>query len=218
MGSLRSLISSYPVLRGHQSVTAIAEHVGLSKPISGIRLEDFLSQPINHQSGKLEALTVKVEQGVLALHASGLWLFSGNVHEAGVVGNHYGFGFAINFRDAQGNAPSHVHEKKLSGTVDIGGDRNDDFTVTGSDQLIRDHWAEISNANVVFTLHAATDPAQVLEAVGEALIALVAVGAAVRGLVALGTLIAPFITGISIHAHVNNDGDKEGVVTVDGQF
>jgi hypothetical protein len=217
MGSLHSMTVQYPPLLGHSSVRSIATHVGVPSPISVKRLEDYLSPAINRSSGGLEAQTVKA-RAVATLHASGLWMFNGHAHENGLVGNNYAIGFVIDFRDDQGNVPGALHEKSLSGTVAIGGSRDDDFVVTGFDQRIADHWDQIKTARVLFHLHAATDPAQVLELLGESLVALVAVGGAVLGLVKLGVLIAGLGLSLAISGHVNSDGDKEGMVEVDGQF
>jgi hypothetical protein len=217
MGSLRSLIASHPALLGHASVRDIATHVGVPKPISAIRLENYLSQPINRSSGRLEALTVKAH-GLVALHASGLWMFTGHAHEAGFVGNNYALGFVIDFRDDQGNAPGSIHEKKLSGTVDVGGDRDDDFVASGFDQRIADHWEQVRTARIFWNLHASTDPAQVLELVTEGLVSLVALAGVVKAIVALAGLVAGLGLTISPSAHVNSDGDKEGVIEVQGTF
>ena len=87
--------------------------------------------------------------------------------------------FAIDIRDGENRALAFPpHEKKLSGTVDIGGDRNDDFEVIGFDARIRDRWNEVKSARVIFSLHAATDLGQVVKLVGQLLIA----GLAVAGL------------------------------------
>jgi hypothetical protein len=217
MGSLRSLIMAQPALLGHASVKAIATHVGVPTPTRVRRLEDYLSQPVNRFSGPLEALTVKA-RCVVTLHASGLWMFNGQAHEAGFVGNIYALGFVIDFRDDEGKVLSSVHQKKLSGTVDPGGSRNDDFVVTGFDQRIADHWEHVKTARVLFTLHASTDPAQVLELIAEGLLALATATGAVVAIVKLGGLIAGLGLSLVISVHGNSDGDKEGVVEVQGGF
>ena len=110
------------------SLKAVANLVGLSTPpISAGRIMDFLAPPVGFSSGPMHALTVKASAG-LGLHPSGIYIFGGHAHENGVVGNNYAVSFAIDVRDDQGRALAFPpHEKKLSGTVDPFGDRNDDF-------------------------------------------------------------------------------------------
>jgi len=145
-------------------------------------------------------------------------MFNGHAHENGFVGNNYAIGFALDIRDTQGRAPSIVHEKKLSGTVAIGGDRDDDFVVQGFDQLIADNWDQVKSARVFFRLHASTDVGQVLELIGESLVAAFTGVGVIVGLVKLAGVIVGLGLTISPSAHFNSDGDKESVVEVGGKF
>jgi len=145
-------------------------------------------------------------------------MFNGHAHENGFVGNNYAIGFALDIRDAQGRAPSIVHEKKLSGTVDIGGDRNDDFVVQGFDQLIADNWDQVKSARVFFRLHASTDVGQVLELIGESLVAAFAGVGVVVGLVKLAGAIVGLGLTLSVDGHVNSGGDKGSGLVVEGPF
>jgi hypothetical protein len=191
------------------SVRSVAKLVGLeTEPISGQRVSDFTSQPLVIGSGPMHALTV---QGFasLALHPSGAYVFVGHAHEDGIVGNNYAMSCVIDVRDDQGRALAlEPHAKKLSGTVDPTGDRTDNFQIFGFDQRIRDRWGEIAGAKKQFTLHAATDPLQVVELVTEALVA----AAAATGLVFLAIKAAPFIPIPEINIHVASDGSFEFVL------
>lgn len=211
MDSLRSLIASHPTLIGRSSIRDISNYLKLPTSINIHRLIDYLSQPVNHIMGEREALTVKA-RGTVALHASGLWVFTGSAHENGVIGNNYSLGFAIDFRDEQGNAPSSSHEKSLSGTVALTGSRDDDFAVVGYDQRIADHWDQMKTATVHFVLHASTDLAQVTLLVGESLITILAATGLIVGLVKLGPIIAPFLM-----PSIQYDGQSGGIGLTLGQ-
>ncbi len=176
MDSLRAGIASSVVgLPTPISVRTVADLVGERPPPVSVRdLMDFL-EPVSFRSGPLHAQTVKAS-AELVVFPSGLYAFGGHAHEDGVVGNNYAMSFAIDVRDDQGRALAFPpHEKKLSGTVDPFGSRDDDFQVVAFDQRIHDRWAEVRGARKEIRLHAATDPFQVVEVVTEALVAALAV-------------------------------------------
>jgi len=189
MSGLRDNIAS-SVKPFTPSVRAVANLVGLgTPPISGRRVLNFTEPVLSVSSGPLHAQTVQAF-GALALHPSGKYAFVGHAHENGVVGDIYAMSCAINVLDDQGRALAlQPHEKKLSGTADPFGDRTDNFQIVGFDQRIRDRWPEVKAARKTFTLHAATDPFQVVEVITEALVA----AAGVTGLVFLGIAVIPLI-------------------------
>jgi hypothetical protein len=134
---------------------------------------------------------------------NGMYIFAGHAHENGVVGDNYGMSFAIDVRDDQGKALAFPpHEKKLSGTTDIGGSRDDDFQVIAFDQRIRDRWPEVRRARKEIRLHASTDPLQVGELVVEAL----AAAFAVAGLVFLAITLIPLIPTPAIERGFDEEG------------
>jgi len=188
------------------SVRSVANLVGLgTPPIGGMRVLNFTSQPMVLGSGPMHAVTVQGSAS-LALHPSGAYVFVGHAHEDGVVGNNYAMSCVIDVRDDQGRALAlEPHAKKLSGTVDPLGDRTDNFQIFAFDQRIRDRWQEVVGAREQFTLHAATDPAQVVELVTETLVAALAV----TGLTFLAIKVAPFIPVPAISVHIASDGTVE---------
>ena len=205
MPSLRDLVTSSVVpVPAPIRLAEIAKLVGLdARPASGARVMDFLEQPIVRSSGTLHAQTVHAF-GALALHPSGMYKFVGHAHENGVVGNIYAFSCGIDVRDNEGRALAiPPHEKKLSGTADITGSRNDDFDITGFDERIRDRWQEVSKASVRFSLHAATDPGQVAELVTEALVAALAVA----GLTFLLVKLIPLIPVPELIVQIGPNGE-----------
>lgn len=189
MPSLRdSIASTVKPFAPPMSVGAVAKLVGLGPaPVSGGRVLDFTSQPQLLHFPSLHANTVEAF-ATLALHASGKYVFAGHAHENGVVGDNYAMSCAINVRDDQGRALAlEPHQKKLSGTVDPTGDRTDNFQIVGFDPRIRDRWREVFAASKQVSLHASTDPLQVVELVTETLVAALAVA----GLVFLAVTVIP---------------------------
>ena len=185
------------------SLKAVANLVGLSTPpISAGRVMDFLLPPIPFPSKPMHAQTVSAITG-LGLHPSGIYVFVGHAHENGVVGNNYAVSFAVDVRDDQGRALAFApHQKKLSGTVDPFGDRTDNFQVIAFDERIRDRWNEVIAARKEFSLHAATDPFQVVELVTETLVAALAVA----GLTFLAVKVIPLIPTPEIVVTLPDDG------------
>ncbi len=206
MPSLRDSIKDHVVpFTTPMSLRAVGNLVGLNTPpVSTRDIMDFLAPPIlfQPQHQPMHALTVHATTG-LGLHPSGLYVFSGRAHENGVVGDNYAVSFAIDVRDDQGRALAFPpHKKDLGGTVDPVHDRNDAFQVIAFDQRIRDRWQEVVAARKEFSLHASTDPLQVVELVTETLVAALAVA----GLTYLAITVIPLIPTPELIVSLPEDG------------
>ena len=138
----------------------------LTSPISLNTLIETQPKPehIILSSDRVEADTVRgwVQLGIAS---DGFWSFRGHVHENGVIGHNYAFTAALDFVDSSSNVPIFLQEGGLGGTVNPFDSRDEDWQQDGQNLLLNQNWETIKTRGIRSTLHVATDPFQVLEAV-----------------------------------------------------
>src|SRR5262249_5653783 len=100
--------------------------------------------------------------------AQGFWNFSGSIHESGVIGHAYGFGMALDVKDANGVGLAVVHSGSVGPNLPFGHD-DDSWSDTGFDQRIIDLWPAIVSAQSSAGLNVTTDAIHIFDAVLAAL-------------------------------------------------
>lgn len=126
-----------------------------------------LPQALAFASGTLGPSTATAS-ATWVLNAQGFWNFSGSIHESGVIGHAYGFGMALNVKDANGVGFAVVHSGSVGPNLP-GGTNDDGWSDTGFDQRIIDLWPTIVSARSSAGLNVTTDAIHIFDAVLTAL-------------------------------------------------
>jgi hypothetical protein len=161
----------------------LAMKLGLSPPVSTQGLLGALDMlPAASRTYQSERLISGYVHGsaTLFLQSDGATAFSGQVHESGVVGDHFVMAVALlDVRDANGNTPVFVHKDTVVGQLQIGfSDKN--WNDYGGSAVIRDNWEAVRTSRIQTVLKTQTDPWQVTELVIAGLF--IAVGLAIGGI------------------------------------
>lgn len=150
------------------SMRDLANKLGLSFPVSLLdvmhALDNLLSASVTWDSGPLTANYVHASSQ-LFLQSDGGTSFTGQVHEAGAVGDNFILAIALlDVKDASGKTPVFVHTDTVAGQLNIGfSDKNwSDF---GFSQTVKDNWAAVQSTRFHASLQVSTDPWQVTETV-----------------------------------------------------
>jgi len=126
-----------------------------------------LPQAVAFASGTLGPSTTTAS-ATWVMNAQGFWNFSGSIHESGVIGHAYGFGMALNVKDANGVGFAVVKSGSVGPNLP-GGTTDDSWSLTGFDQRIIDNWPTIVSAQSSAGLNVTTDPIHIFDAVLTAL-------------------------------------------------
>ena len=129
---------------------------------------DVLPQAIAFSSGTLGPSTTTAS-AQWTLNAQGFWNFTGRIHESGLVGHAYGFGMALNVKDANGVGFAAVHSGSVDANLPLM--RNDDSWSDsgGPETRIIDNWPSIVSARSSVELNVTTNAIYIFDAVIEAL-------------------------------------------------
>jgi hypothetical protein len=146
----------------------LAVQLGLSFPVSVKDLIDAIDKlppdSVTLVSGPLTANYVHGSVQ-LFLQSDGGMAFTGQAHEAGVVGDNFLLAIALlDVKDASAKTLVFAHTDTVAGQYEVGfSDKNwQDF---GFNQLVQDTWPAAKNTRFQAVLKAQTDPWQVTEAV-----------------------------------------------------
>jgi VCBS repeat protein len=156
----------------------------VSKPDLPVRKPD-LPETVTLDSGSITSGLPIGGSAKLVMSRSGQFTFSGHMHNSGALGIDFLVTFVV--MTPSGIAYTVQYKGDTGGTF-TSGSRNDDWTISGFNEGIRDKWAEASQARLTWTMHANdTLTGQIGKALEDALQeALKAVGkAAVTALIAL---------------------------------
>jgi hypothetical protein len=80
----------------------------------------------------------------LTLHSDGSYVFSGHFHDSGATEYNTAFAWAV--ADSQKNVYTFQHQGKVTGTFESGS-RDDDWTITGQNDVIAQNWGSLVIAN-----------------------------------------------------------------------
>jgi hypothetical protein len=146
------------------STRDLARQLGMASPFSirdliGI-LNNLVPASKTFDAGTFTADTVHAS-AVLFVQSDGAVVFSGRVHESGVVGHHFSLAIALpGVQDASGKTIAFVHPDTIVGQLEVGfSDKN--WNDIGFNQEVHDNWEVIQGIRTV--LDVSTDPLQVTE-------------------------------------------------------
>lgn len=113
----------------------------------------------------------------LGIQGDGLYSFRGNLHENGEFGDYYFVAAVLlDVRDSSGKTLVIAHQGSVAGQLAIGAS-DDSFQDNGFSELLKDNWDVAKNSRVEFILNVFTNPFEVSEVIGNAV--LVALGVAI---------------------------------------
>ena len=98
----------------------------------------------------------------IIMNSAGFYTYRGHVHESGLIGHHYTFAAALDFRDERGQPIVFVAQGEVDGTADPFGSRDSDWAQHGHNRLIADRWDEIRGVRAEFDLRVTTDPIEAI--------------------------------------------------------
>ena len=127
-------------------MATLAQRMNLSRPVSLRHLLGFLGPPtaVQFNSGTLRTSGIAAS-GLWSLNAQGFWNFTGSLNNSDAIPQQFGFGMALNVRDANGNRLGVAHSDQVGPNLPLF-NNNASWNETGFDQRIIDLWPAIFGA------------------------------------------------------------------------